>query len=210
MWITKHNILFLVLLAFFAGCAKPFYLSPDGTSIAKKHGIIAILPPVVVLEHRENTSAESLKIKEKDQSKIFQQEIYTYVLKRKSKSKDDIEIQDVDETNVILKKNGIDLSNMSVKDICETLQVDGVLSSQFSVSKPMPIVFAFIFAFLSGESILNQDGNDVVVTLSLKDCSSESLIWKYDNEYSGNIFSTPTSLVELLMRDASKRMPYFH
>ena len=51
--------------------------------------------------------------------------------------------------------------------------------------------------------------NEVTISLSLKDCRTKSLIWKYDHKYSGGVLSSPTSLVENLMRDSSRKMPYF-
>ena len=67
--------------------------------------------------------------------------------------KDNLKIQDLEKTNVILKSNDINSSNISIKDTCGILKVDGVLFSKFSVFTPMPI------------------DNDVIATLSLKDCS---------------------------------------
>ena len=49
--------------------------------------------------------------------------------------------------------------------------------------------------------------NTVTTTLSIKDCSSAQLIWD-DYKYSGGLGSSPASLVEGLMRNASNRMPY--
>ena len=174
-----------MLLSFFYGCSKSVYLSSNG----KDH--LAILPPLVIFEPRKNISNELLKIHETEQSKIFQKEMHAYVLKMKSEKKDNLKIQDPEKTNVILKSNDINSSNISIKDTCGILKVDGVLFSKFSVFNPMPI------------------DNDVIATLSLKDCSSGSIVWKYEKKYSWNIFSTPTSLIELLMSDARKKMPYF-
>ena len=47
------------------------------------------------------------------------------------------------------------------------------------------------------------------IEISPKDCSKKSLIWKYDHKYSGGVLSSPASLVQSLMKDASKKMPYF-
>jgi hypothetical protein len=34
------------------------------------------------------------------------------------------------------------------------------------------------------------------------------MIWNYNHKYSGGIGSTPTGIVDALMRKASKKMPY--
>ena len=151
-------------------------------------------------------SAETVKQQQEDESKIFQQEIYTYLLKRKTRGQMVINIQDVEETNVAINRNDLDLTKMTSSEICELLEVDGILSSQFGLSKPMSAGVAIALLLLTD---IAGSTNEVRISLSLKDCSTKSLIWKYDHEYSGGILSSPTSLVEKLMRDASRKMPYF-
>ena len=153
----------------------------------------------------KTTISEIIPNKE-DESKIFQQEIYTYLLKRKTRGQMVINIQDVEETNVAINRNDLDLSKMTSSEICELLEVDVILSSQFGLSKPMSAGAAIALSLFTG---MAGSTNEVTVSLSLKDCSTKSLIWKYDHKYSGGILSSPTSLVENLMRDASRKMPYF-
>ena len=49
-------------------------------------------------------AADAIKQQQKDESKVFQQEIYTYMLSRKSKGQMVINIQDVEETMYFLKE----------------------------------------------------------------------------------------------------------
>ena len=198
-------IILSVSLIFIGGCAT-VYLSPDGQRLSNKHNIMAILPPSIVLKSTKGMDAETVKQQQEDESKVFQQEIYTYMLKRKANRQMVIDIQDVEETNVTLKRNNLDVSNMTTSELCELFGVDGILSSQFSLSKPMSGGAAVALLFLTG---FGGTTNEVTVSLSLKDCSEKSLIWKYDHKYGGGILSSPASLVEALMRDASKKMPYF-
>ena len=198
-------IILSVSLIFIGGCAT-VYLSPDGQSLSNKHNIVAILPPSIVLKSTKGMSAETVKQQQDDEAKVFQQEIYSYMLQRKSKGQMVIDIQDVEETNVALKRNNLDVSNMTTGELCELLEVDGILSSQFSLSKPMSGGAAVALLFLTG---FGGATNEVTVSMSLKDCSQKSLIWKYDHKYSGGVLSSPASLVKTLMRDASKKMPYF-
>ena len=198
-------IILSVSLIFIGGCAT-VYLSPDGQRLSNIHNIVAILPPSIVLKSTKGMDAETVKQQQEDESKVFQQEVYTYMLMRKSKRQMVIDIQDVEETNVILKRNNLDILNMTTDEICQTLEVDGVLSSQFSLSKPMSGGAAVALLFLTG---FGGATNEVTVSMSLKDCSQKSLIRKYDHKYSGGVLSSPASLVKTLMRDASKKMPYF-
>ena len=198
-------IILSVSLIFIGGCAT-VYLSPDGQSLSNKHNIVAILPPSIVLKSTKGMSAETVKQQQDDEAIVFQQEVYSYMLQRKSKRQMVIDIQDVEETNVALKRNNLDVSNMTTGELCELLEVDGILSSQFSLSKPMSGGAAVALLFLTGFGAAT---NEVTVSMSLKDCSQKSLIWKYDHKYSGSVLSSPASLVKTLMRDASKKMPYF-
>ena len=198
-------IILSVSLIFIGGCAT-VYLSPDGQSLSNKHNIVAILPPSIVLKSTKGMSAETVKQQQDDEAIVFQQEVYSYMLQRKSKRQMVIDIQDVEETNVALKRNNLDVSNMTTGELCELLEVDGILSSQFSLSKPMSGGAAVALLFLTGFGAAT---NEVTVSMSLKDCSQKSLIWKYDHKYSGGVLSSPASLVKTLMRDASKKMPYF-
>jgi len=198
-------IILSISLIFIGGCAT-VYLSPDGQRLSNIHNIVAILPPSIVLKSTKGMSAETVKQQQDDEAKVFQQEIYTYMLKRKANRQMVIDIQDVEETNVTLKRNNLDVSIMTTAELCGLLEVDGILSSQFSLSKPMSGGAAVALLFLTG---FGGATNEVTVSMSLKDCSQKSLIWKYDHKYSGGVLSSPASLVKTLMRDASKKMPYF-
>ena len=50
--------------------------------------------------------------------------------------------------------------------------------------------------------------NQVRVSLNINDCKDKKLIWNYDHKLEGSIGSKPSSLVNQLMRHASKKMPY--
>jgi hypothetical protein len=50
--------------------------------------------------------------------------------------------------------------------------------------------------------------NEAVVSLSIHDSGSEKMIWNYDHRLSSTLGS-PARLVDELMRQASRKMPYF-
>ena len=201
----KNNIILLLVGIFLlSGCATVF-LSPNGQELANKHQILAILPPNVIIPPGKGMTAEVLKEQQLSEGKVFQQEIYTYLLKRKTKGQMLIDIQEIESTNILLSRTNVDISNMTTQEICELLKVDGLLYSQFGLSKPMSAGVAVAAALLVGFAATNE----VTVSLSIKDCSEKTLIWKYDHKLSGGLASTPSKLVTNLMRDASKKMPYF-
>lgn len=197
---------FYFSLAILISSCASVYLAPNGQEIADRHTTIAILKPNVSIMASKKVDAEAIKESQKTSANEFQQEIYKFLLKRKTQGKMTIGIQDVDETNAILLKNSDNISNLTTKEICDLLGVDAVMTSNFGLTKPMSTGAAIAMAVVVG---FYGSTNEVTVSMSLKNCDDRSLLWKYDHKYSGGIGSSPARLVEGLMRDASKKMPYF-
>lgn len=197
---------FYFSLAILISSCASVYLAPNGQEIADRHTTIAILKPNVSIMASKKVEAEAIKESQKTSANEFQQEIYKFLLKRKTQGKMTIGIQDVDETNAILLKNSDHISNLTTKEICDLLGVDAVMTSNFGLTKPMSTGAAIAMAVVVG---FYGSTNEVTVSMSLKNCDDRSLLWKYDHKYSGGIGSSPARLVEGLMRDASKKMPYF-
>ncbi len=87
------------------------------------------------------------------------------------------------------------------------LGVDGILTSNYGLSKPMSEGAAVATILLVG---VWGSTNEVHVSLSISDCMNKKLIWNYDHKYSGSIGSSSSRLVDELMRDASEKMPYMY
>lgn len=186
-------------------CGPTIYLAPGGSQMAASHRNVAIMPPTVSIAASRNMTAEAMKEAQKTESINFQQEIYAFMLKRKGQGKFFVNIQDVETTNAIIAKATKDGDILTTADYCELLGVDGLITSNFAMSKPMSAGAAAALYVVTGGIGAT---NTVTTTLSIKDCSSAQLIWKYDYKYSGGLGSSPASLVEGLMRNASNRMPY--
>jgi hypothetical protein len=187
-------------------CAKIYY-SPDAFSIAKNHNIIAIVPPAISIQPSKKMDGTALIEQQKAESINFQKEIYSWLLKRKSKGQITQEIQDIETTNALLKKAGYPDTPLTTAEICQTLGVDGLIVSSFSLTKPMSEAGAVALAALTGTF---GSTNQVSAKLSINDCSSKKLIFNFDHTFSGSVGSNPASLVDDLMRIASKKMPYFN
>lgn len=202
----KSTILFITLLSFLAlnSCAKIYY-SEDSYELAETHEKIAIIPPVVSIAASRKVAAEAIIEQQKTESLNFQKEIYGWLLKRKTKNQFDPEMLDVMTTNAKLQKAGYPETPMSPEELCEILEVDGLLISSFGLSKPMSQGAAIAVALLGGAG----STNEVKVSLTIQDCSKNKMIWNYDHKYSGGLGSSPSRLVDDMMRQASKKMPYF-
>lgn len=204
MKLIKHLSLIVLLGILFSSCAKIFY-SPDAYTLSKKHSIVAILPPSVSIAASRKVAAEALIEQQKTESINFQKEMYSWMLKRKMQGKISPEIQDVETTNAKLKQAGYPEKILSPAELCEILGVDGIMGSNYSLSKPMSQGVAIAVGVLFGAYGAT---NEVTVSLNIKDCANNKLIWNYDHKFSGSIGSSPAQLVDGLMRHASKKMPY--
>ena len=202
----KNLSLFLVLGIMLSSCAKIFY-SPDAKELAQNHQFIAILPPSVSIAASKKVEAEALIEQQKTESLNFQKEMYSWMLKRKMQGKIDPEIQYVETTNAKLKNAGYPEKILTPAELCDVLGVDGTISSNFSLSKPMSQGAAIAVGVLLGAW---GSTNEVTVSLNIKDCANNKLIWNYDHKFSGSVGSSPARLVDGLMRHASKKMPYIN
>ena len=204
---TIKQLTFIALVAIlFSSCAKIFY-SPDAYTLAHNQKIIAIIPPTVSIAAKKKFSAEAIKTQQKTESINFQNEMYSWMLKRKTQGKIYQDIQEIGTTNAKLKKAGYPENPLTTSELCEILGVDGIMTSNYGLSKPMSDGAAVVEAILVDP---RSSTNEVHASLSISDYSSNKLIWNYDYKTSGTLGSSPSKLVDDLMREASKKMPYMN
>lgn len=187
-----------------SSCAKIFY-SPDAKTLAHKQQTIAIIPPTISIAARKKVNAEAIIEQQKTESLNFQKEIYSWMLKRKMQGKITKEIQETETTNAILKRAGYPENPLTIAELCEALGVDGIMTSNFGLSKPMSEGAAIAVGLLVGAW---GSTNEVQASLSISDCENKKLIWNYEHKLSGSVGSSPARIVDQLMRQASRKMPY--
>jgi hypothetical protein len=200
----KKLFLIALSISILTSCAKIFY-SADAIPLAHSHKTIAIIPPTVSIAASRKTDAKAIKEQQKTESLNFQKEMYAWMLKRKMQGKLTQEILDVETTNAKLASAGYPEKAMTPGEICAILGVDGLIGSNFGLSKPMSDGAAIALALLGAGG---GSTNEVRVSLNINDCAGKKLIWNYDHKYSGGIGSSPSRLVDAMMRKASKKMPY--
>jgi hypothetical protein len=202
----KRSLVLLIIAAFLVqSCARVFY-APDARYLASTHKIIAIIPPKVSIAARKKVDCAALIEQQKTESINFQREMYSWMLKRKMQGTIFVDIQDVETTNAKLASAGFKDGNMlTPADLSKVLNVDGVLTSNYSLSKPISEGAAIALAVLAGWWAPT---NEAVASLSIHDSSSGKMIWNYDHKISSSL-SSPARLVDDLMRQASRKMPYF-
>lgn len=203
-FLKKISIASLIFICLLTSCAKIYY-APDARTLASNHHIVAIMPPSVSIAAQRKVDAGSIKEQEITESLNFQNEMYSWMLKRKTQNKFTPELQDMQTTNAKLKKAGYPETPLSPSEACEILGVDGIITSNYSLSKPMSEGGAIALNLLVGAYGAT---NQVTVSMSIHDSKTKKMIWNYNHKYSGGIGSNAANLVDGLMKNASKNMPY--
>jgi hypothetical protein len=194
----------VICLFLLTSCAKIFQ-SPDSRLLASKQKTIAIVLPKVSIAASRKIETGALIEQQKTEAINFQNEMYAWLLKRKMQNNMSQEIQDIETTNAKLQRAGYPEEPLTTAELCDVLGVDDIMTSNYSMSKPMSQGAAIAVALLVGAF---GSTNEVHVSLSISDCTEKKLIWNYDHKYSGGLGSSPARLVDGLMRNASKKMPY--
>lgn len=202
---TMTKITLLATIFIFTSCAEVFY-SPDAKKLAVSQENIAILPPDVSLKPRNEIDAETLKEQQRTESLNIQREIYGWMLKRKTQGKFDKKIQQIETTNAKLQKAGYPDTPLTTSEMCKLLEVDGIMTSNFRLSKPLSEGAAVAMGLVIG---VWGPTNEVNVSMSINDCQNDKLIWNYKHNMSGSVGSDTPEVVNRLMRNASRKMPYF-
>jgi len=82
---------------------------------------------------------------------------------------------------------------MSPKELCDLLDVDAVIFSNYALSKPR--VGGIIIPWFWGTSGLWGSTNETAVTLQLHDKQAQKIIWNYSDRVSGRVGSSPARFV---------------
>ena len=188
------------------GCATT-YVPPDFEQYKSKHRSIAVLPFTVIItgkNQRKGVTAAELADEALSMSSVFQQEVYSEFLRKKYT----VRFQDIDETNMLLKRNdAIDSQGrltLTKTEIAKALGVDAVLSGSVVMSKPMGTGAAVAAAFLIGIS----NTNEISANLAVHDSESGDLVWSYSHEERGGLGVSPQIVAENLMESVAYRFPY--
>jgi hypothetical protein len=189
------------------------YKADNLNEVTAKHEKIAILPFNVTLTFkkeklRPKMSENELKEVAYEEGVGIQRSVYAWLLKQKTKDNIGINIQDVDQTNALLKKAGIktkeDFLILTKGELAKILGVDAVLSGHIITTQLLSQAGAVAFSlfFISAKS------NQVDCSVTLHNAADSELLWSFDRLVSGNFSKTSSDLSNFLMRRVSKKFPY--
>lgn len=193
----------------------------DADSLSRNHLLIAIAPPSVTIETLGEIDIRSLLFQQETASKDFQKEMYTWMLKRKKQGGITAEIQDVDTSDAKLRRAGFyNDTTMSPIEICKILGVDGVIISNYILSKPTGIGQAVELGLLGAavkeasglhgvpiRPLIHSSLPSLSVSMGIHDLKTKKMIWDFDHTLTVGV-STTAHIVNSIMKDASITMPY--
>ena len=206
----KKTLLFLlIIVANNAFCQKQIFSSPDFKEKISQHQIVAILPFKTTITYKKqpkNFSAEANQQQEIKMAKSIQSSMYTFLLRKQAKYT--VSFQDVDKTNILLKKAKIDdkMDEMTKDEIAKVLGVDAIISGTFeqeqSKSEAGAIASAVLFGGFGGKT------GSGTLTLSINNGKDGELLWRFMKTMDDGIATSTDDLVEKMMRKVSRNFPY--
>ncbi len=210
----KKNILTIILIIplFSSYGQTKLFVDPEFSKYGSDHEIIAVIPFQTTISLRPKKMKElkegQLEEMQQNESYDIQQSMYSWFLKRKQQGKLWVEVQDVNKTNSLLKKEGISYSNIkgfTAKEIAAILDVDAIISGRFETSKPMSdgvsVALGLLVGFYGATS-------RATIDMFIYNADDGKVLINYNKAVSGSIGSSTDGLINTIMRKASRRIPY--
>ncbi len=203
----------LILFTFFLNIAglqaqKDIYESSRFDQLSENHEVLAIVPFITQLELEKNRTGQNPKELAEREGYAVQDALETYFSKRKKRKKFNVEFQNIDNTNALLKKAGIDYTNIDIytaKELSKLLKVDGIISGSLDLnvllSKGVPTNFSLLDYF-------NGAANYGRIGIKISDGNSGKLLWKYEQAITKKTGKNTTELIDIMMKKASRKFPY--
>ena len=189
--------------------SKQIFESPKMKSMVDAHKIVAIIPYNVSITYKKqpkNFNVEANRDQEKTMSKSIQSSMYTFLLRKGKDYK--VTFQDVDKTNILLKKAGMidKLDEFTKDEIAKVLGVDAVIGGRYETeqtkSEGAAIASSILFGGLGGKTGTGS------LTLTLNNGIDGELLWRFFKTMDDGIMSSTDDLIERMMRKVSRNFPY--
>ncbi|WP_461532985.1 hypothetical protein [Sinomicrobium sp.] len=206
----KRILFILAFLTFSTGFAqKTIYESKHFDELSTDHKILAIVPFLTTLhlQHSNNLSDQQMNQLKATEGYAVQEALESYFSQKGNKKNFRIEFQDIKNTNAILSKNGINLSNIDIyttEELCKILDVDALISGNMTLRKLISkgVESPSFFDVLSGESDYGR------IAVKLSDGKTGKLLWKFEKTMNRKSGKNTRDIIESIMKKASRKFPY--
>lgn len=189
--------------------AKQVFESPKLKEAVKSHKRVAILPFETTISYKKQPkdfNAEAHKEKEKKMASSIQSSMYTFLLRKASDYS--VEFQEVDKTNILLKKSKlIDSLDVVTKDqIAKALGVDAVIYGKYETENTKSEAGAIVTTVLFGG--LGSKTGSGALTMMISDGNSGDMLWRFFKSMNDSVFISTDELIDRMMRKVSRNFPY--
>jgi hypothetical protein len=209
--IYKIVLVSSLLLLSIAGFSqdKQIFESPKIQEFISTHKKVAILPFNATIGYRKlpkDYNAEANKEVEMKLGYDMQSGMYTFLLRKSSDYT--VEVQDVERTNAILKKNDLinKLTETAPEELAKVLGVDAVIKSSYTYQKTKSeggaIVLTLLVGFGTGSVATG------ALTMQINDGKEGELVWRFYKQMSEDVMSSPATMMERMMRKVGRNFPY--
>ncbi|MEM9896923.1 MAG: hypothetical protein AAF789_11175 [Bacteroidota bacterium] len=188
------------------------FIEPEFYTYGGDHKIIAILPfkTTISLRPKQMSSLKKGQLEklQENESASIQQSMYSWFLKRKQQGKMWVDVQDVNTTNAMLSRSEItykNLDKLTPAEIAQILQVDAVIKGTFETNTPMSEGAAVALGWLFG---FYGPTNEATLNLFIYNATDGKVLVNYNKRVTGAIGSSSEELINIVMRKASRRIPY--
>ena len=163
---------------------------------------------MIILE-RPKVDPEVIRQQEIDEAFGIQRELHFWLFERKNRGLMKADILDVETTNARLVQAGwsVKSRNLTPSQICEVLGVDGILTSNFELTRPMSTEVALALGVLLD---VWETTHEAFAMLEIHDANSKRQIWSHRETLNGSVGSTHSKMVNDLMKRSSRKMPWIY
>lgn len=206
---NRYNLVgfFLSLVFLFTGCSPKVYESKTAfeESLEYSRKLVAILP--LEISAAGDTALNEAMYTNRQHAYTAQTMMYNTLLDEFGRKKYNVDFQDINKTNAILRSNQISYEELITRDkaaLCRLLRVDAVLSGYIRSSAPLLEDDA--------EKVIGIDpvrpfSNPSTAVLTLHEQAEGKLVWRHDYKTSTVVGNKLKSVVSDVMKKVSSQFP---
>ena len=193
----------------FAGAQK--YVHPDFANLTRSHKTVAVLPFMVTIDMKhlpKGTTVEMVQTSQDQEALDFQKQLYARFLQRSQDGEYTVAFQDVDQTNALLIKAGMQpdsLMGHTKDEIAKVLGVDALVSGTVHQAQPTSTGAAVAQTLLIGFSGSTQR---VDINMTIHNGSDGALLWSYDHTDKGGLSNSVEAMTKSLLKKVAGNFPY--
>lgn len=188
---------------------KQIFESPKMQAFISSHKKVAILPFTATIGYRKLPKDYDPAANKEAELKLgndMQSGMYTYLLRKTSDYT--AEVQDIERTNALLKKNDLidKLAETSPEELAKVLGVDAVIKCSYAYQKTKSeggaIALTLLVGFGTGSVATG------ALTMQINDGKEGELVWRFYKQMEEDVMSSPAIIMERMMRKVGRNFPY--